>query len=47
MDFHAVVETAIDGRWQIWDATRLAPRPSLIRVSTGSELLARLRPRPI
>jgi hypothetical protein len=37
MDFHAVVETAIDGRWQVWDATRLAPRPSLIRVSTGRD----------
>jgi transglutaminase-like putative cysteine protease len=37
MDFHAVVETAIDGRWQVWDATRLAPRQSLIRVSTGRD----------
>ena len=26
MDFHLVVETAMDGRWMVWDATRLAPR---------------------
>ena len=25
MDLHAVVETEVDGRWQVWDATRLAP----------------------
>ncbi|MEV4411829.1 transglutaminase family protein [Catellatospora sp. NPDC049609] len=37
MDFHAVVETATGGQWQVWDATRLAPRPSLIRVSTGRD----------
>ena len=37
MDFHLVVETAIDGRWKVWDATRLAPRPSLIRIATGRD----------
>jgi len=37
MDFHAVVETAVDGEWQVWDATRLAPRQSLIRISTGRD----------
>lgn len=37
MDFHLVVETAIDGQWYVWDATRLAPRPSLIRIATGRD----------
>jgi transglutaminase-like putative cysteine protease len=37
MDFHAVVETASGGPWRVWDATRLAPRSSLIRVSTGRD----------
>ncbi|WP_329102280.1 transglutaminase family protein [Micromonospora sp. NBC_01699] len=37
MDFHAVVETDIDGRWQVWDATRLAPRQSLVRITTGRD----------
>lgn len=37
MDFHAVVETEIDGRWQVWDATRLAPRPTLVRIATGRD----------
>jgi transglutaminase-like putative cysteine protease len=37
MDFHLVVETAIDGRWRVWDATRLAPRSSLIRIATGRD----------
>ncbi|MET0424462.1 MAG: transglutaminase family protein [Actinoplanes sp.] len=37
MDFHLVVETAQDGRWRVWDATRLAPRPSLIRIATGRD----------
>jgi transglutaminase-like putative cysteine protease len=37
MDFHLVVETAIDGHWYVWDATRLAPRPSLIRIATGRD----------
>lgn len=37
MDFHSVVEVALDGRWQVWDATRLAPRPTLVRVATGRD----------
>jgi transglutaminase-like putative cysteine protease len=37
MDFHLVTETAVDGRWQVWDATRLAPRPSLVRIATGRD----------
>ncbi|MEV4536736.1 transglutaminase family protein [Asanoa sp. NPDC049518] len=37
MDFHLVAETAVDGAWLAWDATRLAPRPSLIRVATGRD----------
>jgi transglutaminase-like putative cysteine protease len=37
MDFHLVVETALDGRWQVWDATGLAPRQSLIRIATGRD----------
>jgi transglutaminase-like putative cysteine protease len=37
MDFHLVVETALDGRWQVWDATRLAPRSTLIRIATGRD----------
>lgn len=37
MDFHAVAEAAIDGRWYVADATLLAPRSSLLRVSTGRD----------
>jgi transglutaminase-like putative cysteine protease len=37
MDFHAVVETEIDGVWRVWDATGLAPRPSLVRIATGAD----------
>jgi transglutaminase-like putative cysteine protease len=37
MDFHLVVETALADEWVVWDATRLAPRPSLIRVATGRD----------
>jgi transglutaminase-like putative cysteine protease len=37
MDFHLVVETAIDGSWYVWDATRLAPRQTLIRIATGRD----------
>lgn len=37
MDFHAVVETDIEGSWYVWDATRLAPRPTLIRIATGRD----------
>jgi transglutaminase-like putative cysteine protease len=37
MDFHAVVETAVDGAWWCWDATRRAPRQTLVRVATGRD----------
>jgi transglutaminase-like putative cysteine protease len=37
MDFHLVAETAVDGAWLLWDATRLAPRATLTRVSTGRD----------
>jgi transglutaminase-like putative cysteine protease len=37
MDFHAVAEALVDGRWQVLDATRLAPRGSLVRIATGRD----------
>ena len=37
MDFHAVAEVAVDGRWQVLDATRLAPRHTLTRIATGRD----------
>jgi transglutaminase-like putative cysteine protease len=37
MDFHAVAEAAIDGRWWVVDATLLAPRASLLRICTGRD----------
>jgi len=37
MDFHAVVEAWVDGQWWVVDATRLAPRQSLLRISTGRD----------
>jgi transglutaminase-like putative cysteine protease len=37
MDFHLVVETAVEDGWYVWDATRLAPRGSLARISTGRD----------
>lgn len=37
MDFHAVVEAFVDGRWQVVDATRLAPRAHLVRIATGRD----------
>ena len=37
MDFHSVVEAHVEGRWYVVDATRLAPRASLIRISTGRD----------
>ncbi len=37
MDFHLVTETAVDGVWRVWDSTRLAPRPTLIRIATGRD----------
>jgi transglutaminase-like putative cysteine protease len=37
MDFHAVAEAAVDGRWRVVDATLLAPRASLVRIATGRD----------
>ncbi len=37
MDFHAVAEAWIDGRWCVVDATTLAPRSSLVRIATGRD----------
>jgi transglutaminase-like putative cysteine protease len=37
MDFHAVAEAFVDGAWYIVDATALAPRQSLVRISTGRD----------
>lgn len=37
MDFHAVTEVAVDDVWWVLDATRLAPRPTLVRVATGRD----------
>ncbi|AOX45418.1 transglutaminase family protein [Microbacterium sp. BH-3-3-3] len=37
MDFHAVVEAFVDGRWEVVDATRLAPRPHFVRIATGRD----------
>ena len=37
MDFHAVAEALLDGRWQVVDATLLAPRSSLVRIATGRD----------
>jgi transglutaminase-like putative cysteine protease len=37
MDMHAVVEADIDGVWRVFDATGLAPRPSLARIATGRD----------
>ncbi|HEX3900461.1 MAG TPA: transglutaminase family protein [Mycobacteriales bacterium] len=37
MDFHAVAEVAIDDEWYVVDATMLAPRQSLVRISTGRD----------
>ncbi len=37
MDFHAVVEAYVEGEWWVVDATKLAPRQSLVRISTGRD----------
>jgi transglutaminase-like putative cysteine protease len=37
MEYHAVCEAYVNGGWYIVDATRLAPRQSLLRVSTGRD----------
>jgi transglutaminase-like putative cysteine protease len=35
MDFHAVAEAFVEGQWRVVDATLLAPRQSLVRITTG------------
>ena len=37
MDFHAVAEIAGPDGWETVDATRLAPRGSLVRIATGRD----------
>ncbi len=37
MDFHAVVEAVVDGRWLVVDSTRMAPRAAMVRIATGRD----------
>ena len=37
MDFHAVAEAFVDGHWRVVDATRLAPRQTMVRIGTGRD----------
>lgn len=37
MDFHAVVEALVEGRWVVVDSTRLAPRAAMVRLATGRD----------
>ncbi|MCV7193277.1 transglutaminase-like domain-containing protein [Mycolicibacterium brumae] len=37
MDFHAVAEAFVDGAWRVVDATCLAPRQSMVRITTGRD----------
>lgn len=37
MDFHAVAEALIDDRWQLVDATTMAPRTAMLRIATGRD----------
>ncbi|MUM19404.1 transglutaminase family protein [Mycobacterium sp. CBMA271] len=37
MDFHAVAEAVLDGRWRVVDATCLAPRQTMVRITTGRD----------
>lgn len=37
MDFHAVVEAWVEGRWCLVDATGLAPRAAMVRIATGRD----------
>lgn len=37
MDFHAVAEALVDGRWVVVDPTLLAPRKSMVRIATGAD----------
>ncbi|SIL89660.1 Putative transglutaminase-like protein [Mycobacteroides abscessus subsp. abscessus] len=37
MDFHAVAEAVVDNRWRVVDATCLAPRQTMVRITTGRD----------
>jgi transglutaminase-like putative cysteine protease len=37
MDFHAVTEAFVDGKWRAVDGTLLAPRQTLVRIATGRD----------
>jgi transglutaminase-like putative cysteine protease len=37
MDFHAVTEAFVGGQWLVVDATCLAPRQTMVRISTGRD----------
>ena len=37
MDFHAVAEAFVEGRWRVVDATLLAPRQTMVRIATGRD----------
>jgi len=37
MDFHAVAEAWVEGRWVLLDATGLAPRTHMVRIATGRD----------
>ena len=37
MDFHAVAEALVEGRWLAVDPTLLAPRQSLVRIASGRD----------
>jgi transglutaminase-like putative cysteine protease len=37
MDFHAVAEAYVDDDWHVVDATTLAPRGTMLRISTGRD----------
>lgn len=37
MEFHAVTEAYVDGRWLVLDPTDLAPRQAMVRIATGRD----------
>jgi hypothetical protein len=37
MDFHAVAEAFVEGQWRVVDAACLAPRQTMVRISTGRD----------
>ncbi len=36
-DFHALFEAWVNGRWQLFDATEMAPIDKLVRIATGRD----------